>query len=158
MLRRRGRRNRATGKVIANAINIAHDKNERFILRKNLSYLNRHLKHYFILDRETMELLCWALGNNMEQIGEYLLDFFDYDQKSEFEKESLDCGTDPDEYAYVLLNMLKRIGNYHLIKFKRFIFSLLEQRTKNLRYSGASELWELGEKNSRPPNYVEWLP
>ena len=34
MLRRRGRRNRATGKVIANAINIAHDKNERFIKEK----------------------------------------------------------------------------------------------------------------------------
>ena len=143
MLRRRGRRNRATGKVIANAINIAHDKNERFILRKSLSYLRRHLKHYFMLDSETMELLCWALGNNMEQIGEYLLDFFDYDQKSEFETEFLDCGTDPDEYAYVLLNMLKRIGNYHLIKFKRFIFSLLEQRTKNLKYSGTSDI----EKN-----------
>jgi hypothetical protein len=90
-----------------------------------------------------MEILCWVLGNEMEQIGGYLLDFIDYDQRGEIEEEFIECGTDHDEYAYVLINILKRIGNYQFNKFQRFIFNLLEQRIKNFKYRGPSGI----EKN-----------
>ena len=144
MLSKRHRiRHRVRGNVITNAINVKHDKNECFVFNKCILYLRRHLKRNFTLDRETMEILCWVLGNEMEQIGGYLLDFIDYDQRGEIEEEFIECGTDHDEYAYVLINILKRIGNYQFNKFQRFIFNLLEQRIKNFKYRGASDI----EKN-----------
>jgi len=131
------------GNLITNAINVKHDKNECFVFNKCILYLHRHLKRNFTLDRETMEILCWVLGNEMEQIGGNLLDFIADDQRSEIEEEFIECGTDHDEYANVLINLLKKIGNYQFNKFKRFIFSLLEQRIKNLKYRGSSDI----EKN-----------
>lgn len=141
--RRRRRRHRVKGNVITNAINVKHDKNECFVFKKCILYLRRHLKRNFTLDRETMEIICWVLGNEMEQIGGYFLDFIDDDQRSEIEEEFIECGTDHDEYANVLINLLKKIGNYQFNKFQRFIFSLLEQRIKNLKYRGSSDI----EKN-----------
>jgi transitional endoplasmic reticulum ATPase len=137
------RRHGFKGNVIINAINVKHDKNECFVFNKCILYLHRHLKRNFTLDRETMEILCWVLGNEMEQIGGYLLDFIDYDRRREIEEEFLECGTNHDEYAYALINMLKKIGSYQMNKFQRFIFRLLEQREKNLKYRGTSGI----EKN-----------
>ena len=143
MLKKHRREHRVKGNVITNAINIKYDKNECFVFKKSISYLHRHLKNNFTLDRETMEFLCWALGNEMEQIGGYLLDFIDYNQRSEIEEELIKCGTDHEEYASVLIIMLKKISKYKFNKFHRFIFSLLGQRIKNLKYRGISDI----EKN-----------
>lgn len=131
------------GKVITNAINIKHDKDERFVIRKCVSYLQRHLNRYFMLDSETMSTICWVLGHEMEQIGAFLLGFFDDNQKAEFEENIIECGTDHEEYADVVMNMLQRVGIKHLRKFRRLIFSLLEQRIKRLKCRGLSNI----EKN-----------
>lgn len=143
MLTRHRSRHMLKGSVLTNAINVKLDKNECFVSNKCILYLRRHLKHNFTIDRETMEILCWVLGNEMEQIGGYLLDLIDNDQREEIEEKFLECGTDYDEYASVLINMLKKIKNYQTNKFRRFIFILLEQRKKNLRYRGVSDI----EKN-----------
>ncbi|MBC8180427.1 ATP-binding protein [candidate division KSB1 bacterium] len=137
---RRKRTHILPGRVITNAINIDHDKDERFVIRKCLSYLQQHLNRHFMLDSATMSIICWALGHEMEQIGDFLLDFFDDDQKNDFEESLLECGTDHDEYADVLINMLQRVGIKHLRKFKQLIFSLLDQRFKDLKYSGLSHI------------------
>ena len=141
--KRHRRKRRVNGNVITNAINVKHDKNECFVFKKCIIYLRRHLKRYFILDQEILEIICWVLGNEMEQIGEFLLDLIDYDQKNEIEEELLECETNHDEYSHVLINMLKKIDNYQFNKFQRFIFYLLEQRVKNLKYRGSSGI----EKN-----------
>ena len=143
MPRRHRRIHRFKGNIITNAINVKHDKNECFVFNKCILYLHRHLKSNFTLDQETMEILCCVLGNEMEQIGGYLLEFIDYDQRSGIEEEFLECGTNHEDYAHVLINMLKKISNYQMKKFPRFIFSLLEQRRKNLKYKRVSDI----EKN-----------
>ena len=58
MLKKHRRGHRVKGNVITNAINIKYDKNECFVFKKSISYLHRHLKNNFTLDRETMEFLC----------------------------------------------------------------------------------------------------
>ena len=141
---RRRKRYRLTGNVITNAINIVHDKDERFVISTCLSYLQRHLNRYFVLDNETMSMICWALGHKMEKIGIFLLDFFDDDQEVEFEESFFECGTNHDEYSDVLIDMLQRVGIKHLRKIKRLILSLLEQKIKKLKYRGLSNI----EKNS----------
>ena len=113
------KRQSVKGNAITNAINVKYDKNECFVFKKCILYLRRHLKRIFYLDRETMVILCWALGNEMEQIGGYLLDLIDYSQRSKIEEDFLECGTDHDEYGGVLINMLKKVGNCSFNKFKR---------------------------------------
>lgn len=142
MPRRRGRR-RLSGGVITNAIHIEHDKNERFVIKKCLTYLQRHFQRHFILDRETMEMLCWSLGQAMELVGEYLLDFFDDNQKSDFEEDLIECGTDADDYAWALIDMLKKVRIGNINKFKRFILSVIKQKAEDLKYNALSDI----EKN-----------
>lgn len=135
--------NETSGKVITNVINIEHDKDECFILRKCLSYLKRHLNRYFVLDDETMSMICWILGHEMKQIGVLLLELFEDDKRSEFQEDLLECGSDSDEYARVVIRMLKRLRNKNPNRLERLIFNLLEQRMKYLNYRGISNI----EKN-----------
>jgi len=143
MAKRRRSRHAFKGRVSTTALNSKLDKNECFVSNKCILYLLRHFKRNFTLDRETIEFLCWVLGNEMEQIGEYLLNFIEYDQRSEIEEKFLECVTDHEEYTDVLIDILKRIGNHKISKFRRFVFVLLEQRKRNLGYKGASDI----EKN-----------
>ena len=140
---KRTRLNETSGKVITNAIDIEHDKDECFVLRKCLLYLKRHLNRYFVLDDETMSMICWILGHEMKQIGVLLLELFEDDKRSEFQEDIYECGSDSDEYARVVIRILKRSRNKNQNRLERLIFNLLEQRMKYLNYRGISNI----EKN-----------
>jgi transitional endoplasmic reticulum ATPase len=132
-----------SGKVITDAINIEHDKDECFILRKCLLYLKRHLNRYFVLDDETMSMICWILGHEMRQIGVLLLELIEDDKKSMFEEDLTECDPFCDGYTRVINRMLKRLRIKNVNKLERLIFNLLDQRIKNLNYRGVSDI----EKN-----------
>jgi transitional endoplasmic reticulum ATPase len=132
-----------SGKIITNGINSEHDKDECFILRKCLIYLKRYLNRYFVLDDETMSMICWILGHEMKQIGVFLLEFFEDYKKSTFEEDLLECGSDSDEYTHVVIRMAKSLRIKNVNKLERLIFNLLDQRIKNLNYRGVSDI----EKN-----------
>lgn len=131
-----------SGKVITNAINIEHDKDECFVLRKCLLYLKRHLNRYFVLDGETMSMICWILGHEMKRIGIFLLEHFEDEKRKEFEELLMECDSNSDEYI-VVKRMIKRLRIKNLNKLERLIFNLLDQRIKNLNYRGVSDI----EKN-----------
>jgi transitional endoplasmic reticulum ATPase len=132
-----------SGKIITNAINTEHDKDECFILKKCLLYLKRHLNRYFVLDGETMSMICWILGHEMKQIGVLLLELFEDDKRSVFEEELFQSDSYWDGYTRVVNRMLKRLRNKNLNRLKQLIFNLLEQRIKHLNYRGVSDI----EKN-----------
>ena len=80
-----------SGKVITNAINSEHDKDECYVLRKCLLYLKRHLNRHLMLDSKTMSMICWILGHEMKQIGILLLEHFEGEKRSEFEEDIFHC-------------------------------------------------------------------
>ena len=97
------------------------DKNERFVLRKCLKYLKRHLFRYRHLNKETLEMICWTLGPEMERIGKFLFDQLNAKIKENFEEELIDADFDPDQYADAVARVLKKVGPYTAKKVFHYI-------------------------------------
>ena len=119
------------------------DKNEFFVLRTCTVYLIRHLNKCHSFDDETLQMVCWALGNDMKKIGKFLLTQVSSSQRTIFSEEFTDAGTKPDDYADAIDTVLKKIKKKNFRKFEKVIIQLLDQRFKSLKYRGISEI----EKN-----------
>jgi len=119
------------------------DKNEFFVLRKCAIYLIRHLNGYHSFDDDTLQVVCWTLGNDMKKIGKFLFTQMSSSQRTIFSEEFTDACAKPDDYADAVDTVLKKINLKHFRKFEKFIIQLLDQRFKSLKYRGISEI----EKN-----------
>ncbi|MDY6790737.1 MAG: ATP-binding protein [Thermodesulfobacteriota bacterium] len=119
------------------------DKNEFFVLRKCAIYLTRHLNRYHSFNDETLQMVCWTLGNDMKKIGKFLFAQLSSSQRKMFSEEFDDAGEKHDDYAYAVDKVLKKIKKKDSRKFENFIIQLLDQRFKSLNYRGMSEI----EKN-----------
>jgi hypothetical protein len=67
--------------INTNGIHMDSDKNDLYVLQKCIFYLLRHLSCYPCFDTETLKLVCWILGEDMQQLGDYLLRHINGDQK-----------------------------------------------------------------------------
>ena len=119
------------------------DKNEFFVLRQCTIYLIRHLNRYHSFDEETLQMVCWTLGNDMKKIGKFLFTQMSSSQRTKFSEEFVDAGTNPNDYADAVDMVLKKFNVKNFRKFENFIIQLLDQRFKSLKYRGISEI----EKN-----------
>ncbi|MEA3414764.1 MAG: AAA family ATPase [Thermodesulfobacteriota bacterium] len=127
-------------KQILTDVKINLDKNECFALKKCTLYLRRHLDRYFTLDKETMNILCYTLRDEMARVSEYILDLLDDSLQMRFKEELSECGLDTEEYSDLAARMLAKVKTGRLYKFKQFIFHLLEQNLKKFRYNGKSDI------------------
>jgi len=116
------------------------DKNEFFVLRKCAIYLIRHLNRYHSFDDDTLQMVCWTLGNDMEKIGKFLLTQMSSGQRTIYSEDFDDAGTKSNEYADAVDRVLKKINLKKFRKFEKFIIQLLDQRFKSLKYRGISEI------------------
>ena len=121
---------------------VERDRNECFVLRRCIAYMERYLRRYFTVDGETMTMLCWVLGEDTHLVFRHLLSRFDKDSREEFEEELSEDYTDIDEYADLLTRMMLRARRSRL-PLRPFVFSLLTRRYKRLSYRGSSDI----EKN-----------
>jgi AAA+ superfamily predicted ATPase len=122
---------------------MAADKNDRYVLKHCLIYLQRHLSRFPSYNRETCKMLVWTLGQDTDIVVEFLMDQFDRKNKQKYKKELLESDLDADDYADSIAKMLPRIK----AKFRRKIFNKilaqLESRQKSLSFRGHADF----EKN-----------
>ena len=119
------------------------DKNERFIQQKCAAYLRRYLNKNTAWDSETMEMLCWTMGPEKEQIGEYLLEQIDEDERDKFEEDIQESDLDNDEYSDVVFRTVRMLTLSQLKRFKYFLLRLLARKIQRLSHTGTSNI----EKN-----------
>ena len=108
------------------------DKNERFVLRKCISYLQRHLRRYPVFDRETLEFICWVLGKDSDQLAKYLLSQLKGNEKDKFEEELLQCDRDPDDYSRIFRSMVNKLIAVGVKGFNLTIQGLLQKNWQPL--------------------------
>jgi len=128
---------------IGSISDMAPDKNERYVLKNCIKYLQRHFNRFSFYDKETLEIICWVLGKDMLKIGDFLIDQIDNKQKRKFEEELTECDIEPDEYSRAVSHILRKIKSKKLNGFKRYILCLLEATYSQLKGMGKSEI----EKN-----------
>ena len=130
--------------ITANVVHMASDKNDRFVLKRCVTYMIRHFERFPSFDEETLKILCWVLGEDMARIGRFLLDHADPEGRSELKKELSECDLDPDDYARTLHDSFKRAKSVKSKQLRAFILKLLLARYKQLKYRGVPEI----EKNA----------
>jgi SpoVK/Ycf46/Vps4 family AAA+-type ATPase len=122
---------------------MAADKNDRYVLKHCLVYLQRHLRRFPSYSRETCKMLVWTLGQDTEVVAEFLMDQFERKQKLKFKKELLESDLNVDDYADILAKMLPRIRAGRRRKVFQQILAQLESRQKSLLFRGKADF----EKN-----------
>jgi len=118
----------------------ALDKNEIFVLQKCTTYLRRHLNRYPDFSQDSIDLVCWILGNEMQKIDEFLLSCLSGDQQEKIYKDFQDAADDPDEYSNVITRLLMRANGRVRKKYEKLILRLLDQKVRKLRYRGESDI------------------
>ena len=129
--------------INTNGIHMDSDTNDLYVLRKCMVYLQRHLKCYPCFDTETLKILCWILGEEMQQLGNFILTSVDENKKAEFEEELSECHLSPDDYAPEIADVVRKLKSSTKNKFSRHASRLIESKYKSIRYRGRSEI----EKN-----------
>ena len=132
------RYNRDTSSLI---LSFGSDKSERFVLRKCINYLTRHLERFIPLEQNVLQMLCWVLGSEMNAIGNFLIDQFnDAMIKGQFLEDFSEAGLDPDENSEVIIRLLKKSKPRTVRRLETLVSGLLKQRYTDLRYSGKSNI------------------
>jgi len=119
------------------------DKNERFVVRRCLIYLERLLCAYPMVDKEFVDILDWSLKEDMEQVIAYVTARIKDNKKVEFEEALLKCQGEKDEYSDIIIWFFRRSPQNVKSGFINFIVKLLNRRIEGLSYKGFSDI----EKN-----------
>lgn len=115
------------------------DKNEKYIMRKCINYLQRHLNRYPILDEETIEFLCWTLGDVREKLGEYIFYCLNEKLQDLFKSRLTESGISYTGYSNIIGEMLERVSPHTIKDIMGKIIDILKERYDFFNYSGSSE-------------------
>jgi len=90
-----------------------------------------------------MKIICWNLGENMQEFGTFLLSQMGENKRVEFENEFSVSGLSPDDYATDIARILREAKSINKKKFGQLVIRLMNKKFADLKYRGKSEL----EKN-----------
>ena len=119
------------------------DKNEQFVLGHTAAILIGHLDRYPALDEEILELICWNLGQNREDLGKFLASRFEDENREEIEERLSESLFDHGEYGRELWRIISKMRQGYHREMIREVKRLLNLKIEKLRYRGKSDL----EKN-----------
>lgn len=126
--------------IDTNGIHMDSDKNDLYVLLKCIFYLQKHLNKYLCFDTETLKLLCWILGEDMQLLGNFLLSIMDEKDKARFEEELLECNLSPDDYGHELANIVRKGKSVYKKKLAHYVSHILQEKLQSIRYRGKSEI------------------
>ena len=137
--RLRRRRLRSAGKVQS----VSPDRNERFVLAYTARLLIRHLDRYPLMDNEILEMVCWILGADREELGTFLVQDFADEDREEILEELSESRFDYEDYAREVWRIISKApAAFHRVMIQE-ITKKLNQKIADLKYRGKSDL----EKN-----------
>ena len=73
--------------INTNGIHMDPDKNDLYVLRNCIIWTQRHILRYPCFDAETMKIICWNLGEDMQELGAFLLSQMGENNTGRFEQE-----------------------------------------------------------------------
>lgn len=76
----------------------------------------------------------------MHRLGNFLLTHTDGNKKAKFEEALSECNLSPDDYAPEIAEMLGKLKSFSKKKLNRYVSHLMEDKFKNLKYRGKSEI------------------
>jgi SpoVK/Ycf46/Vps4 family AAA+-type ATPase len=119
-------------------IAIILDKEERFVVRNCIVYLESILEHDTILDKKYLEMLSWVLGDKFKKIEKYIFNTLTAKEKekyqSDFQNINKKCQS-IDLISHILYKSSKK----RITNFVSYTREILLNRYKFINYSGCSD-------------------
>ncbi|WP_041280277.1 AAA family ATPase [Desulfosudis oleivorans] len=117
------------------------DKNGRFVVRKCCDYMLRLMGKRFSLDAETVEFICWLVGEQRREIRKFILTRLPEDEQEYFD-EFLSPDTHDDGMFGITIVQTLQISKDRSIAADCFQFfsQILQRRRKALAGNGNSGL------------------
>ena len=119
------------------------DRNEQFIVKKCVTYLDRLLDRHDLIDDETFDFLNWVLGADIERIGRYLVSQLKESDRKNLEEDLFESGFDSSAYLKAAKKTVPGSRKSNLSGLKAVIQNTLRAKIRKLQYRGASGI----EKN-----------
>ena len=114
------------------------DKDERFVIRNCIVYLERLLVHNTILDKKLFEILTWVLGDKIKNLGKYLFEISSQKVQEEF-KGDFKSAKETDNTVNLICHLLYKSSKVRTAKFLSFARYILCKQHKSLTYCGTGD-------------------
>ena len=130
-------------KIAGKAQNFSPDRNERFVLAYSARLLIRHFDRYSVMDKEILEMACWNLGEEREDLGKFLVRDLDEEDRKEILEGLSESHFDYEEYAGELWRVISKAPAAFHRGMIQGVTELLNRKIADLKFRGKSDL----EKN-----------
>jgi hypothetical protein len=104
------------------------DENDRFALKRCAEYLVRLLSRYPLTDRHTLALVQWVVRENIQELGQFLLDHLIGSTRDWLIGELDEAEGDMEDYTSVLSRGLKKAPRALQGRAIRRLVTLLKQK------------------------------
>ncbi len=124
-------------------IHVKPDKNELFMLKKCLEYLQNHLNRYRHFSKETIEFLCWVMGPKIKWLAELLIGQIEVKHRKKFMEELSEHEIDLDDWEDIITRIFRKVKPHSTKHTHQQILKLIRALYLKIKYRGKSEI----EKN-----------
>ncbi|MBT3257892.1 MAG: AAA family ATPase [Deltaproteobacteria bacterium] len=131
--------------------NQVFDKNERFVLRHTADLLIRHLDRYPVLDEEILELICWNLGDNRENLSKCLVEQLEDDDREDIEEELSEAILIMDEAESLLFSRDRARSSWEISLTNEFLTSM--ERFRGILICTSNRMKDLDSASIRRFNH-----
>jgi len=115
-------------------IAIILDKEDRFVVRNCIVYLESILEHDTILDKKYLEMLSWVLGDKFKKIEKYIFNTFTAKEKEEYQNDFQNIN-EKYQSSDLISHILYKSSKKRINDFISFARETLITRYKSLNYS-----------------------
>jgi len=129
--------------ISTSGIHIEPDANDLYVLKKCIIWLERHTRRYPCFDSETMKLLCWLLGSDMQELGKFMLSNVEIEDRLRFEGEISETALDPYDFSQETTKLFRESKSVTKHRFWHQASRLLKKKLSSPKIHKKSEI----EKN-----------
>jgi SpoVK/Ycf46/Vps4 family AAA+-type ATPase len=129
--------------IATNGIHMEPDANDLYVLKKCIIWLERHTRRYPCFDSETMKLLCWLLGSEMQELGKLMLSNVEIEDSIRFEGQIFETALDPYDFSQEMTKLFRESKSATKHRFWHQASRLLKKKLASLKIQKKSEI----EKN-----------
>ena len=118
----------------------ATDKDEQFVIRKCAKYIKGFLNIRKDLDKETLELLLYILGDTMDLFAVYLGGMMTSDDRSDFINNLMLSKSDADDHVKTYYDAIVQYDSHAQREILSHIQHVLDVKMEQCSYRGKSTL------------------
>ena len=126
--------------ISTDGIHMDPDANDHYVMKKCIGWLCRHIQRYPCFDTESIKMICWLLGSDIQDLGHWLLSQLNKSDITRYESEFVQSPLDFDDFAHELAKLLRESKSIHTKRFFHHAILLMDQRLASFNNGETSQI------------------